>query len=156
MHRHVPEFMTSISSLRIYLNVSSMLMLYKGWKSAVRICEACRSSCQLILRPKLSSSRKRKAQIYLAFSFFSSFILSLLKRVINELDTRILPKFQFLIRALFLFRNICQKVHIWTWTHSKVATNLCSVSQAQQWNTRARIIADDSALSRWCIIGRYS
>lgn len=43
VRRHVPEFMTPISSLRIYLNISSMLVLYEGWKSAARICEACRS-----------------------------------------------------------------------------------------------------------------
>lgn len=64
------EFMTSISSLRIYLNVSSMLVLYEGWKSATRICGACRPESRLILRPKLSASRRDERNIFSLFIFF--------------------------------------------------------------------------------------
>lgn len=103
MHRHVPEFMTSISSLRIYLNISSMFMLYEGWKSAVRICEACCRRSQLILRPKLSPSRKRKTQIYIQpFHFFLLLFFLCSNKSLFALMTltlRILPKFQFLIRG---------------------------------------------------------
>lgn len=142
--------MTSISSLRVYLN-----RLFDA--RALRGVEKCNPHLWSVSpgKPANPSSKiirieKRwKERIYLAFSFFflpSPFLCS------NESSMSLSREFfRSYSRAFFLSRSLCRKTRslrfIRTWTHSEgLQLTYVRFSWGEQRGTRARAIADDSTL----------